>query len=386
MEYERLLRMRSIFGKWQNNSFMLNLGKLMKLISYGTIGPPYRPECSDSKLEKSPLSRGEILSFLKISKNITQIHQAHAKVVKKGVEQDPVAAFELIRACSSADSIDYAGKVFAKLEAPNVFHFTALIDGHVLSGSVAEVICLYYEMVGELVLKACGLGLALREGREVHGQVVKLGLSRNRVVGINLMEVYGKCGVFQDAWKVFDDMPEQDAIGAMEIGRWVNSYLRKFGIDLNRFVGGALINTYSRCEDIDEARRVFFMEVWLNLDSDIFDSMKEHGDFELAEQVAKILIGCADLDSGTLVLLANLYASFGRWDEAAIIRAKMKQSGIQKERYQEKEQALAIHSERLAICFGLISTEAKSPLRVVKNLRVCEDCHEVIKLISKVTE
>ncbi|OWM62729.1 hypothetical protein CDL15_Pgr020023 [Punica granatum] len=191
---------------------MLNLGKLMKLISYGTIGPPYRPECSDSKLEKSPLSRGEILSFLKISKNITQIHQAHAKVVKKGVEQDPVAAFELIRACSSADSIDYAGKVFAKLEAPNVFHFTALIDGHVLSGSVAEVICLYYEMVGELVLKACGLGLALREGREVHGQVVKLGLSRNRVVGINLMEVYGKCGVFQDAWKVFDDMPEQDAI------------------------------------------------------------------------------------------------------------------------------------------------------------------------------
>ncbi|PKI55308.1 hypothetical protein CRG98_024324 [Punica granatum] len=122
----------------------------------------------------------------------------------------------------SDNSIDYAGKVFAKLEAPNVFHFTALIDGHILLGLVAEAIHLYYEMVGELVhpdsyvtasvLKACGLGLALREGREVHEQVVKLRLSRNRVIGINLMEVYGKCGEFQDAWKVFDDMPEQDAM------------------------------------------------------------------------------------------------------------------------------------------------------------------------------
>ncbi|OWM62731.1 hypothetical protein CDL15_Pgr020025 [Punica granatum] len=369
-----------------------------------TIGPPYRPKCSDSKLEKSPLSRREILSFLKISKNVAQIHQAHAKVVKKALEQDPVIAFELIRACSGATAS---------------------------------------------VLKACGLGLALREGKEVHGQVVKLGLSRNRVVGINRMEVYGKCGEFQDAWKVFDDMPEQDAIvrtatmscyfdhgrvaeacalfsgvgkkdtvcwtamidglvrngeiggvqgdaegerepersdnslrtvclfsagsnGDREMGTFLlglalhgksvevietfrlmkthglqpngltfvsllnagsHGGLVEFGLeifDLTKEYGieppvehyGCMIDLLGRIGRLQEAYA--FMES-MNLPPDnimlgsLLSACKLHGDFELAEQVAKILIGCADLDLGTLVLLANLYASFGRWDEAAII-------------------------------------------------------------------
>ena len=50
----------------------------------------------------------------------------------------------------------------------------------------------------------------------------------------------------------------------------------------------------------------------------------------------------------------------------------------------EKEQALAIHSERLAICYGLIPTKPYT-IRVVKNLRVCDDCHSMIKLIAKIT-
>ncbi|KAE8668749.1 hypothetical protein F3Y22_tig00112285pilonHSYRG00159 [Hibiscus syriacus] len=51
----------------------------------------------------------------------------------------------------------------------------------------------------------------------------------------------------------------------------------------------------------------------------------------------------------------------------------------------EKEQALTIHSERLAICYGLISTKSCTTIRVVKNLRVCDDCHSMIKLIAKIT-
>ncbi|TXG74317.1 hypothetical protein EZV62_002896 [Acer yangbiense] len=48
-----------------------------------------------------------------------------------------------------------------------------------------------------------------------------------------------------------------------------------------------------------------------------------------------------------------------------------------------KEQALNLHSEKLAIAFGLISTGPSQPIRIVKNLRVCGDCHTVAKLISK---
>lgn len=49
-----------------------------------------------------------------------------------------------------------------------------------------------------------------------------------------------------------------------------------------------------------------------------------------------------------------------------------------------KEQALLYHSERLAIAYGLISTPARMPLRIIKNLRVCGDCHNAIKIMSRI--
>ncbi|CAI9100540.1 OLC1v1037664C1 [Oldenlandia corymbosa var. corymbosa] len=49
-----------------------------------------------------------------------------------------------------------------------------------------------------------------------------------------------------------------------------------------------------------------------------------------------------------------------------------------------KEQALMYHSERLAIAYGLISTPARTTLRIIKNLRICGDCHNAIKIMSKV--
>ncbi|KAE8668748.1 putative pentatricopeptide repeat-containing protein [Hibiscus syriacus] len=184
------------------------------------------------------------------------------------------------------------------------------------------------------VLKACGPCFALREGKEVHCQALKLELSSNRSITMKPMEIYGKCGEFDSARKVFDKMTERDVVastimincfldhglvkkavqvfdrvrvkdtvhwtamidglvrngemnmamemfremqkdnvrhnevttivcvfsacsqlGALELGRWVHSYIGR--IELNHFVGGALINMYSRCGDIDEAERVF---------------------------------------------------------------------------------------------------------------------------------
>ncbi|KAL5768657.1 hypothetical protein ACOSP7_015204 [Xanthoceras sorbifolium] len=51
---------------------------------------------------------------------------------------------------------------------------------------------------------------------------------------------------------------------------------------------------------------------------------------------------------------------------------------------EEKEKALQYHSERLAIAYGLISTPARMPLRIIKNLRICGDCHNAIKIMSKI--
>ncbi|KAK6258328.1 DYW domain - like 1 [Theobroma cacao] len=46
--------------------------------------------------------------------------------------------------------------------------------------------------------------------------------------------------------------------------------------------------------------------------------------------------------------------------------------------------AINRHSEKLAIAFGLLGTKPGTSIRIVKNLRLCEECHTVTKLISKI--
>lgn len=51
-----------------------------------------------------------------------------------------------------------------------------------------------------------------------------------------------------------------------------------------------------------------------------------------------------------------------------------------------KEKALMHHSERLAIAFGLINTPPGTTIRVMKNLRMCGDCHNFIKILSSIED
>ena len=52
---------------------------------------------------------------------------------------------------------------------------------------------------------------------------------------------------------------------------------------------------------------------------------------------------------------------------------------------EEKLHSLRYHSERLAVAYGLLKVPEPTPIRVMKNLRVCGDCHSAFKLIAKVT-
>ncbi|KVH99825.1 hypothetical protein Ccrd_021967 [Cynara cardunculus var. scolymus] len=53
---------------------------------------------------------------------------------------------------------------------------------------------------------------------------------------------------------------------------------------------------------------------------------------------------------------------------------------------EDKEDALNRHSEKLAIAiaFALLKTPPGIPIRIVKNLRVCGDCHSATKFVSKI--
>ncbi|KAG5248022.1 pentatricopeptide repeat-containing protein [Salix suchowensis] len=162
-----------------------------------------------------------------------------------------------------------------------------------------------------------------------------------------------------------------------------------------------------------------------------------HRNLELGKLAADKLISLQPQNPASYVLLTNMYASVGDWKERAKVRKLMEEKKVKKvagyswievknktytflagdvshplsnqiyakleelssrlkgagyhpdtsyvlqdvdEEY--KEAILSQHSERLAIAFGLIGTPPGTPLQIVKNLRVCGDCHSVIKLIS----
>ncbi|ONK75658.1 uncharacterized protein A4U43_C03F19190 [Asparagus officinalis] len=82
------------------------------------------------------------------------------------------------------------------------------------------------------------------------------------------------------------------------------------------------------------------------------------------------------------------------YKEMVNLLAKMKSIGyvpdynyvLQDVEDDEKEHILTMHSERLAIAFGIISTLPKTTIHIFKNLRVCGDCHTATKFISRITE
>ncbi|KAK2651353.1 hypothetical protein Ddye_011209 [Dipteronia dyeriana] len=51
---------------------------------------------------------------------------------------------------------------------------------------------------------------------------------------------------------------------------------------------------------------------------------------------------------------------------------------------ESREEALLSHSERLALSHGLLTSAPRTPIRIIKNLRVCGDCHNALKIISKI--
>uniref|UniRef100_M0ZR39 Pentatricopeptide repeat-containing protein n=1 Tax=Solanum tuberosum TaxID=4113 RepID=M0ZR39_SOLTU len=164
------------------------------------------------------------------------------------------------------------------------------------------------------------------------------------------------------------------------------------------------------------------------------------GDIEMAEQVNKRLSELDPDNCGDHVLLSSIYTFAGKWKDVAMVRRSMaekdmkkipgwsmieidkvmysfvagdKQNEITEEAYnklseimlklkvkggyipevgsvlhdieeEEKEDTVSKHSEKLAVAFGMARLCKGSTIRIVKNLRVCKDCHSFMKLISKV--
>lgn len=378
--------------------------------------------------------------------------------------------------------------------------WNAMITGYFQNGFSEEALSMFRAMqvLGFVpndvtmvtVLSACAHAGALELGKWVHAYIERNGLAGEISVKTALVNMYSKSGCVKRALEVFEEIPDRnlvcwtaminglavngcgreaveyfnrmvrsnvrpDAIslisllsacshgGLLEEGRQFFANLRRlYGVTPQMEHYGCMVDLLGRSGHLDEAYELITnmpfapnVVMWRTL----LGACKVHKNVELGELVLKKIIELEPRHHGDYVLVSNIYAAVGRWEDVANIRRTMKKKGIIKvpgcsmieidgrihsfvvqdksHRHsedihrmlnemaqklklagyvpdsskvlvdldeEEKENVLVHHTEKVAIAFGLIKTTPGTSLRVVKNLRVCDDCHSAIKLVSKV--
>ena len=154
------------------------------------------------------------------------------------------------------------------------------------------------------LLKVCGDNADLRRGKEIHGQVITNGFSSNVFAMTGVVNLYAKCRQIDDAYKMFDRMPERDLvcwntiiagfaqnglarvaldlvlrmqeegqkpdsitvvtvlpaaanIGSWRIGKLIHGYAIRAGFELLVNISTALVDMYSKCGSVGTARLIF---------------------------------------------------------------------------------------------------------------------------------
>ncbi|XP_059653362.1 pentatricopeptide repeat-containing protein At5g48910 [Cornus florida] len=323
----------------------------------------------------------------------------HLYAEKSKIDIDGVLGSALVDMYSKCGSFEKAIQVFASLPQRNVITWNAVISGLAMHGQAKDALNYFARMeqagvtpsdvtyIG--VLSACSHAGLVHEGRSIFNQMVRVSGLEPRIEHYGCMvDLLGRAGLLGEAEELILNMP-----------------IKPDDVILKALLGAC----------------------------------KMHGNVEMGEHIAKRLMEMAPRDSGSYVALSNMYASLGRWQDVAELRLKMKEMDIRKDpgcswieldgviheflvedsshpRAEEihimleemsnqlslvgyrpnttqvflniddedKENALHYHSEKITVAFGLISTAPQTPLRIVKNLRVCHDCHASLKLFSRI--
>ncbi|XP_022145276.1 pentatricopeptide repeat-containing protein At3g46790, chloroplastic-like [Momordica charantia] len=163
-------------------------------------------------------------NLLQHCRTIRSVQELHAQIIVEGLDQNGFLATKLIgKYAEHGDSkMGVARKVFDRLVERDVFVWNVVIRGYANWGPFDEALNLFDEMrvngaptnryTFPFVLKACGAMKNRDKGKVVHGHVLKSGLDLDLFVGNALIAFYAKCLDIETTRKVFDEMPLKDIV------------------------------------------------------------------------------------------------------------------------------------------------------------------------------
>lgn len=169
-----------------------------------------------------PSAEPWLSSLLGRCSGFAHISQTHGFMVSRGLDQDNRLLSRFVDGCAVLGFRAYAYSVFSQKEEPDIYLCNTTIRALAQTDLARAAIDLFRRVLLQYlrpdtysfpyVLKAAAHLSEIGVGREIHGQIVRIGHCGDVHVTTALIQMYSICGEIGDASHLFDEMPRRDVI------------------------------------------------------------------------------------------------------------------------------------------------------------------------------
>ncbi|XP_042483508.1 pentatricopeptide repeat-containing protein At2g03880, mitochondrial-like [Macadamia integrifolia] len=414
-------------------------GKMEKALAISKIRPQATNGMQSSNISYDALTSNSVLWSSIVSGYVQNGRVEDAlklfrEMLHEGVEMDQFILTTIASACANAGILEQGLQIHTLIEKSghklDVFLGSAIIDMYAKCGSLDDALSIFLQtnnrntVLWTSMISGCALHGQGREATQLFELMLKEGIRPNEVSFVGVLSGCSHAGLVEEGHAYFRSM------------------LEDFGIvpGVEHFT--CMVDLLGRAGHLDEAEEFIhsngisrITSVWKAL----LSACRLHKKFVMGKRVSDRLLELEPFSAGPYVLLSNICATSHRWEEVAEARSIMEQRGIKKSPGQswiqlknqlhtffmgdrshpqateidsylerlisrlkeigysvhtdlvmhdveeeQREILLGFHSEKLAVTYALMNTPSGSLIRVMKNLRVCADCHAFIKYTSQV--
>ncbi|PKI68751.1 hypothetical protein CRG98_010808 [Punica granatum] len=289
--------------------------------------------------------------------------------------------------------INRAREMFDDMSERDVFSWTAMISGYVQHEQPATALELFHRMIAsgshpnEVTMTSVFSAIAtlgsLSEGQWAHKYVVKNAIPISSNLSASIIDMYAKCGSIDSALEVFDrvrdvasDVSPWNAIicglamhGHADLSLDLFSDLQRRQIKLNSvtFIGvltacchsglveegkryfrsmksiynvepdvkhyGCMVDMLGRAGRVKEAEELIQgmpMKADVAVWGSLLAACRIHGHVEIGERAAKNMAELEPSHGPCRVMLSNIYADAGRWNDAFLARRALVRHGLER--------------------------------------------------------